>query len=55
MEWMEGRAGRELYDHAEDPDEITNLVDDPKYTELIASLSLQLKTYVPGAPHARNP
>ena len=55
MEWMEGRAGRELYDHAKDPEEITNLADDPKYTELIASLSLQLKTYVPDAPHARNP
>ena len=55
MEWMQGRAGRELYDHAEDPEEITNLADDPKYTELIASLSLQLKTYVPDAPHARNP
>ena len=55
IEWMEGRAGRELYDHAEDPEEITNLADDPKYTELIASLSLQLKTYVPDAPHTRNP
>lgn len=45
-EWLEGQAGRELYDHGNDADEITNLADDPKHADLIADLSQRLKPYV---------
>ena len=33
-EWDEGRAGSELYDHANDPQEFTNLAADPKYKSI---------------------
>lgn len=41
-EWDEGRRGRELYDHDNDPAEQTNLADDPQHADLIAELSGQL-------------
>ncbi|MCF3649399.1 sulfatase [Synoicihabitans lomoniglobus] len=44
-EWMAGAAGLELYDHANDPDEITNLASDPAYASVIAELSVRLKPY----------
>lgn len=52
-EWLEGKAGRELYDHDADPEEITNLADDPKHADVVATLSTQLKPYVNLNPHAR--
>jgi iduronate 2-sulfatase len=55
MEWMEGKEGKELYDHSMDPKEVTNLADDSTFSEITALLSKQLESYVPQAPHLRNP
>lgn len=44
-EWNGGNAGVELYDHENDPDEITNLADHPEYAETIIKLSAMLKPY----------
>lgn len=52
-EWLEGRAGRELYDHAKDPNEITNLADDPQHEQTVAKLSNQLTKYVRLQPNKR--
>jgi len=42
-EWDEGRLGRELYDHDNDPKEITNLADDPAHAATVAELSAKLR------------
>jgi uncharacterized sulfatase len=42
-EWDEGRAGVELYDHATDPHERTNLASDPRYAGTIAELRTVLR------------
>ena len=52
-EWLEGRAGRELYDHANDPEEVTNLAKMPEHAETVAQLSSQLVKYVGLKPHKR--
>ncbi|QGJ68765.1 Iduronate sulfatase [Planctomycetales bacterium 10988] len=52
-EWLEGKAGRELYDHATDPEERTNLAEDPSYESVVADLSKQLQGYVRLKPHKR--
>lgn len=52
-EWLEGRAGRELYDHENDPDEIKNLANDPEQAERVATLADQLRRYVRLKPHKR--
>jgi len=44
-EWMGGEAGRELYDHDTDPEEITNLANDPDYGRIVEELSVQLAPY----------
>lgn len=44
-EWSRGKAGIELYDHQNDPDEITNLAMNPAYADLVRTLSGQLRTY----------
>ncbi len=38
-EWAEGREGRELYDHRDDPGELRNLAADPAYREAVEELS----------------
>ncbi|MGQ9760502.1 MAG: sulfatase [Thermogutta sp.] len=38
-EWDGGKAGRELYDHQSDPQEMTNLANDAKYQSVMADLS----------------
>jgi iduronate 2-sulfatase len=38
-EWDEGKRGRELYDHAQDVRELTNLADDPAHAHTVAELS----------------
>jgi iduronate 2-sulfatase len=42
-EWAEGGEGRELYDHDNDPRELTNLAALPRHAETIAQLSAQLR------------
>ncbi len=44
-EWLQGKAGRELYDHEQDPDEVINLAADPTHAEIVADLSDQLKKF----------
>ena len=43
-EWDEGRQGRELYDHQNDPRELTNLANQPEYAATIAQLAEQIRT-----------
>lgn len=45
-EWGEGKQGRELYDHENDPLEITNLAEVAEHAELIADLSSKLREAV---------
>lgn len=47
-EWDSGDEGRELYDHDNDPKELTNLADQPAHAALIAELSGQIKSALPG-------
>jgi len=41
-DWGGGKAGEELYDHQNDPQEFTNLAADPKYQPVIKQLRSQL-------------
>ena len=52
-EWLEGKAGRELYDHSTDSKEVANLAADPECAEVMTALSDQLKNYVQLQPHKR--
>ncbi len=52
-EWLEGKAGRELYDHANDPGEVHNLADKPDHQATVAKLSAALKDFVQLKPHKR--
>ena len=45
-EWDEGRAGRELYDHDADPQELTNLADAASHAADVAALSARLRAAV---------
>jgi iduronate 2-sulfatase len=45
-EWDGGRQGRELYDHDNDPGEITNLAAVPAHAATVATLSAQLQAAV---------
>ena len=42
-EWAEGEKGRELYDHDNDPQEITNLAQFPAHAKTVGELSAQLR------------
>jgi iduronate 2-sulfatase len=42
-EWDEGKAGRDLYDHENDPKEITNLAELPAHADTVKTLSAQLR------------
>jgi len=42
-EWDEGRRGVELYDHDADPQEYTNLAQDPKHAQTVKELSQRLR------------
>ena len=52
IEWDGGRAGRQLYDHANDPRELRNLASDPAHAERVAGFSRRLRDHVArvGAP-----
>jgi hypothetical protein len=41
----DGEARRELYDHDNDPHEVTNLANSPEHASTVAKLSKQLKPY----------
>jgi iduronate 2-sulfatase len=45
-EWDEGKAGRELYDHDNDPHELTNLANVSAHAATVARLSEQLRAGV---------
>ncbi|HBJ82520.1 MAG TPA: iduronate-2-sulfatase, partial [Verrucomicrobiales bacterium] len=42
-EWDEGKAGTELYDHDNDPQELTNLAAKPEHAQTVAELSAQVR------------
>jgi uncharacterized sulfatase len=42
-EWDEGRAGVELYDHQNDPDEFTNQAQNPAYSQQVNELAALLR------------
>lgn len=42
-EWNKGKAGVELYDHATDPNEFTNLASDPRHASVVAELQALLQ------------
>jgi choline-sulfatase len=46
-EWDEGRNGIELYDHAADPHEFTNLANDPKHATVLKELRALLAAKLP--------
>jgi iduronate 2-sulfatase len=48
-EWDEGRKGGELYDHANDPEERTNLAGDARYADTITELRGLLRLLGPRA------
>lgn len=52
-EWLGGKAGRELYDHSVDPDEITNLAGESQQSAVVARLSAQLRPFDRLPPHKR--
>ena len=52
-EWLEGRAGRELYDHANDPEEVNNLASSDVHQEIVARLSTSLAPFVRLKKHKR--
>jgi len=45
-EWAQGKQGRELYDHDDDPPELRNLAGKPAYAETVNRLSRQLRKAV---------
>ena len=46
MEWDGGDRGVELYDHENDPQEHTNLADDPKHSKTVAELRAQMRKVI---------
>jgi arylsulfatase A-like enzyme len=47
-EWAGGKNGAMLIDEAADPDEMVNLVDDPRYAAVRAELSTLVRRHTPG-------
>lgn len=45
-EWNEGKAGKELYDHESDPQELKNLAKESNYDKVMAELSATLASAV---------
>lgn len=53
-QWNGGERGEELYDHAADPDEFTNLANDRDHTEVIGDLRRQLDRVAQPRPPAES-
>ena len=45
-QWDSGAKGLELYDHATDPHEFTNLAQDPAHAETVKELSTKLRALI---------
>ncbi len=43
VEWDEGKAGSMLFKHPDDPHELKNLADDPKYAKIVTEMKNLLK------------
>ena len=43
VEWDEGKAGAMLFKHPDDPQELKNLADDPKYVKIVTEMKKLLK------------
>jgi uncharacterized sulfatase len=43
IEWDNGAKGWQLYDHQNDPQEYTNLANDPKYAETVKEMQALLR------------
>lgn len=56
-EWDDGTEGSELYDHDQDPQELTNLAGQPPHAALVAELSRQIKSALPATfpPDGKSP
>jgi len=52
IEWDKGRAGRELYDHQDDPRELNNVANDPQHAKLIRDLQRGLNRTARGVAPA---
>jgi uncharacterized sulfatase len=52
-EWDGGQSGIELYDHATDPFEYTNLATDPQHAKTLAELRATLATQLPPLPPSK--
>jgi uncharacterized sulfatase len=48
-EWNDGEAGRQLYDHKTDPQELKNLAEDPNFAEKVADMRRLLRDGVAAA------
>lgn len=46
IEWDEGRGGRQLYDHENDPHELNNLANQPAQAKRIANLKARLAAHL---------
>ena len=46
--WNDGDAGRQLYDHEADPEELVNLADRPEHAATRAELDAELRRYAAG-------
>lgn len=51
-EWGRGEAGRQLYDHANDPGESRNLADDPAHAPIVAELRALAHAHWPEDSHS---
>jgi arylsulfatase A-like enzyme len=43
VEWDEGKTGRMLFKHPDDPHELTNFAEDPKYAKVVEKMKALLK------------